>query len=206
MLLSVALHALALFVAPSLRDSYRRVEAWPGPIAARLVQPPSAVEPAVQPVPSPKPPPVAKAATRSPSRPMSPAPVAETPSAPGSPAAPAAPAAEAPAAPAARPGADTDADSIGRFRMQVIDAARAFNVYPRTARENSWEGRVDVRISFNREGRRTAIVVVRSSGYEILDRQAIETFTQAFVPVPPALRGKEFAFEIPMVFNLKDGR
>jgi TonB family protein len=49
-------------------------------------------------------------------------------------------------------------------------------------------------------------VVVRSSGHELLDKQAIDTVTKAFVPVPPALRGKEFAFDIPVIFNLKDAR
>jgi protein TonB len=72
--------------------------------------------------------------------------------------------------------------------------------------DNNWEGRADVRVSFGADGRRSSIGVVRSSGHEVLDRQAIDTVTKAFVPVPPALRGKEFAFEIPVIFNLKDAR
>lgn len=88
--------------------------------------------------------------------------------------------------------------------MQVIEAAIKFKRYPRAAMDNNWEGRADVRVTFGSDGRRASIVIVRSSGHEILDKQALDTVTKAFVPVPPALRGKEFAFEIPVIFNLKD--
>jgi protein TonB len=220
-LASIVLHGLMLF-GFSMKDASRRAAAAPAPIVARLVEPqaapakpepvaPPRVEvpppPAVKPIPSPKPPPVAKAAPTAPAQPAAPAPAppaAEPAPAPPSAApAPAAAAAQS-AAPAARPGADVDADSLGRFRMQVIEAAIKFKRYPRAALDNNWEGRADVRVTFGADGRRASIVIVRSSGHEILDKQAIDTVTKAFVPVPPALRGKEFAFEIPVIFNLKD--
>jgi protein TonB len=230
-LASVALHGLMLF-SFSMQDASRRAAATPAPIVARLVQPPPAPAapkpepPAPAPAEKPKPPPakaapVTKTAPKAPSpapvapvAPPPPAPVAAEPApaapppqaAPSAPAAPPAAAPAAPAAPAARPGADVDADSVGRFRMQVIEAAGRFKRYPRAAMDNNWEGRADVRVSFGADGRRSSIVVVRSSGHEVLDRQALDTVTKAFVPVPPALRGKEFAFEIPVIFNLKDSR
>jgi len=196
---SIALHAVALLIAPLLRDISRRIE-WPAPIVARLVelpQPPAAtpavepeVKPAVQPptmkpVPSPRPAPVVEAAPQAPSRPA--------------PAAPVAP------APAARPGAETDADSVGRFRLLVIEEARKLKRYPRAARDNNWEGRTRLRVAYGGDGRRSSIDVVRSSGHELLDREAIDTVGRTDVPVPPALRGKEFAFEIEMIFNLSEG-
>ena len=195
---SIALHAVALLIAPLLRDISRRIE-WPAPIVARLVelpQPPAAtpavepeVKPAVQPptmkpVPSPRPAPVVEAAPQAPSRPA--------------PAAPVAP------APAARPGAETDADSVGRFRLLVIEEARKLKRYPRAARDNNWEGRTRLRVAYGGDGRRSSIDVVRSSGHELLDREAIDTVGRTDVPVPPALRGKEFAFEIEMIFNLSE--
>jgi protein TonB len=222
-LASIVLHGLILF-GFSMKDGSRRATVAPGPIVARLVQPqaaparpepavPPRVEepqpPAVKPVPAPKPPPVAKAAPKAPAQPAVPAPAAPVPPAaepaasPPS-AAPAPAAAAQSAAPAARPGAEVDADSLGRFRMQVIEAAIKFKRYPRAAMDNNWEGRADVRVTFGADGRRASIVIVRSSGHEILDKQAIDTVTKAFVPVPPALRGKEFALDIPVIFNLKD--
>jgi len=226
-LASVALHGLMLF-SFSMQDASRRAAVTPGPIVARLAQPPPApapVEkppPVAKPAPAAKPPPVAKAAPKAPSPVPVPAPAAPAPPAPPAPvAAESAPAAPAPqsapsappasaapqaAAPAAQPGAQVDADSVGRFRLQVIEAAGRFKRYPRAAMDNNWEGRADVRVSFGADGRRSSIVVVRSSGHEILDKQALDTVTKAFVPVPPALRGKEFSFEIPVLFNLKDAR
>ena len=225
-LASIALHGLMLF-SFSMQHASRRAAAPPAPIVARLVQPqpaPVAAKPEpVAPLPVEKPPPVkaapvAKPAPKAPSpapvvpvapvAPAPPAPVAAepAPAAPAAESAPCAPAAPQAAAPAARPGADLDADSVGRFRLQVIEAAGRFKRYPRAAMDNNWEGRTDVRVSFGADGRRSSIVVVRSSGHELLDKQAIDTVTKAFVPVPPALRGKEFAFDIPVIFNLKDAR
>ena len=95
---SIALHAVALLIAPSLREISRRIE-WPGPIVARLVepqQPPAAapavepavkpeakpaVQPAIKPAPSPRPAPVVEAAPQAPSRPAPEAPVAPAPAA-----------------------------------------------------------------------------------------------------------------------------
>ncbi|HYT46938.1 MAG TPA: hypothetical protein VEL04_00830, partial [Burkholderiales bacterium] len=51
-----------------------------------------------------------------------------------------------------------------------------------------------------------ALNLKASSGYQILDQQALEMFRQATqaVPVPLALRGKEFAFEVRAVYGLED--
>ena len=224
---SVALHGLMLS-SFSMQDTSRRAAAAPAPIVARLVQPPPAPvarpEPvAPAPVEKPKPPPakaaaVTKAAPKppppapaAPAVPVAPAPAAPVavdpaPAAPSPQAAPSAPMAAAPAAPAARPGVEVDADSLGKFRLQVMEATGRFKRYPRAAMDNNWEGRAYVRVSFGADGRRSSVVVVRSSGHEILDRQAIDMVTKAEVPVPPALRGKAFAFEFPVDFNLTDAR
>jgi protein TonB len=204
----------------------RLVQPPPAPAVARpepaAPAPAAKPPPVAKPAPAAKPPPAAKAAPKAPSPAPAPPPAASTPPAPPAPApsepappaapapqsAPSAPAAPAapPAAAPARPGTEVDADSVGRFRLQVIEAAGRFKRYPRSAMDNNWEGRADVRVTFGADGRRSSIVVVRSSGHEILDKQALDTVTKAFVPVPPALRGKEFAFEIPVIFNLKDAR
>jgi protein TonB len=220
-LTSIVLHGLMLF-SFFMKDGSRRAAATPEPIVARLVQPqaapaapepvvPPAVKPAVnptvKPAPSPKPLPVAKAAPQAPAQPAAPAPTppaAEPAAAPPSAApAPAAAAAQS-AAPAARPGADADADSLGRFRMQVIEAALKFKRYPRAAMDNNWEGVAVVRLVFGADGRRASVTIARSSGHEILDKQALDTMTKAFVPVPTSLRGKEFTLEIPVIYNFKD--
>lgn len=211
-LVSIILHGLALLAAPMLRDSARRMAVWPAPIVARLAQPPPApakpeppaIEPAADPAPSPKARPVAKTAPKAPPEPAPAAAAAATPPAEPPPSTPAVPGAAPAASAAAAPADAIDADSLARFRMEVIEAARKVKRYPRAAQDNNWEGKASVRVSFGSDGRRTSIVIARSSGYEILDTQAIDTVTRAEVPVPPALRGKAFAFEIQIIFDLKD--
>lgn len=210
-LLSILVHGLVLLSAPRLNPASKRVEVWPLPIAARLVQPAPTPEPVMpeppapkpevsKPRPRPEPAPVAKAAAPE-QAPAAPA------TAPEPVATPAPSAVEAPqaAAPAPRAGAQSDADSIARFRLQVIEAAARYKRYPRVAQDNAWQGRAGVRVSFGADGRRSSVTVVRSSGYEALDRQALETVNQAEVPVPAALRGKQFAFDFDVIFDLKEG-
>lgn len=49
-------------------------------------------------------------------------------------------------------------------------------------------------------------VILRSSGFEVLDNQALEMVQQAApLPQPPeALRGREFTVMVPIVFKLND--
>ncbi len=74
------------------------------------------------------------------------------------------------------------------------------------ARENNWEGLVALRMEFGSNGRLAALSVTRTSGYDVLDKQAAEMFRNAAqaVPVPPLLRGKEFAVEVAAVYGLRD--
>jgi hypothetical protein len=69
---------------------------------------------------------------------------------------------------------------VARFRLDLISEAKRFRRCPPVALDNNWQGRADVRLTFDA--------------------------TQAFVPVPPALRGREFAVEIPVIFDVQDER
>jgi protein TonB len=89
--------------------------------------------------------------------------------------------------------------------LQLIDEARRHKRYPPLARENNWQGDVRVDVAIGANGRPT-VTLKGSSGYDVLDRQALEMFAQAAraVPVPPALRGKEFTLELRAVYGLED--
>lgn len=220
-LFSIVFHAALLLAFPGILERKKPVIA-PLPITARLVAPPPAVAPSAPPVEATKPPQPAKAApdtAKKPAPQVKPAPTPPSPAAePAQPAAapaPAAPAAAPAPAPAvtaraepqlvapAAPSAD-EAGMIARFRLDIISQAKRFKRYPRMAMDNNWEGRTDVRIVFGADGKRISTTIVRSSGHETLDRQALDTLSKAFVPVPAALRGKEFAVEIPVIYSLKD--
>ena len=216
---SVALHAAVLFGFPDLADTARRAASIPPQLIARLMEPePVAGKPA-PPAPSQTPPEKKKPAARlAKPVPQAEAPVAvpqaspvPAPPAPEKPAAvPAPPPVAAvepqPAAPTQPPAAQpSEALSRDQYRVQLIDEARRHKRYPPLARENNWQGDVRVAVAVGASGR-ASVTLRGSSGYEVLDRQALEMFAQAAraVPVPPALRGKEFSLEVRAVYGLED--
>ena len=137
-----------------------------------------------------------------PSVPVAPPPVAVEPPAP-QPAPP--PVAAVQSQPVPQPAQPPESLSRDQYRLQLIDEARRHKRYPPLARENNWQGDVRVDVAISANGRPT-VTLKGSSGYEVLDRQALDMFAQAArsVPVPPALRGKEFSFEVRAVYGLED--
>ena len=80
-------------------------------------------------------------------------------------------------------------------------------VYPPVARRNSWQGRVDVVVRFDHEGRLHALRIVRSSGYAILDQDALLTL-QKIGTIPQArtwLRGYSYDTQLPVLYRLTEG-
>jgi TonB family protein len=224
---SVALHALLLASFPDLVDTARRAASIPPQLIARLMEPPPPPAPPVEAVqpekpvakkepakPQPKPEPRLTLPKPAPAPAPAPPPVAEAPPkaipAPPPPvAAPAPQAAPAPApqaaAPVQAPAQPPDSLSRDQYRLQLIDEARRHKRYPPLARENNWQGDVRVGVAIGANGRPT-VTLKGSSGYEVLDRQALEMFAAAArtVPVPPPLRGKEFALEVRAIYGLED--
>jgi protein TonB len=205
---SVALHALVFVAVSERRYPAKPPEPSPGPIEARIAElpPPPAVEPEVpRSVPQKKSAPAARPETRPPAAAAETA-VPEPPAAPAEAALARAVARTGPGPPAAQPGtAAAEAGTLGQYRLQLIAAARRYKRYPPLARENNWEGNVVVGVAIAANGA-AAVTVKSSSGYQILDRQALEMFRRATqaVPIPPALRGREIAFEVRAVYGLED--
>jgi TonB family protein len=219
---SLALHALALFTMPQLADTARRAASIPPQIIARLMEPappaPQPVPPVDQPRIEPAPPkpkaakprterliavekPAPVAAPPAPERTVEPAPAAPPPP----PVAAVAPPTPAPAPVQAAPQPAPESLSRDQYRVQLIDEARRHKRYPPLARENNWQGDVRVGVTIGANGRPT-VTLKGSSGYDVLDRQALEMFTQAAraVPLPPALRGKEFTLDVRAIYDLED--
>jgi protein TonB len=226
-LASIVLHGMLLF-GISERERAPPVEPR-APIIARLVELPVAapaaavVPPQVEPVkprPQPKPArrkPVAKA---EPLAPPEPAPEASPPSpalevaspteaeaseappvlarADPGPAVPAAP------TPAAEPAEDPG--SLEKYRLQLYAVAPKYKHYPRIATDNNWKGLVALRMVMAPSGRIAWMTVTKTSGYDVLDQQALEMFRKAaeVVPVPPILRGKQFAVDVAADYYLTD--
>ena len=204
-LVSIALHALVLFGGlPVSRESLQE-PAVPPPLVTRLVELPQAAEqepprreeqkPAAprrevrkaeaakpRPEPSPAPPREAAALPQPESQPVeAPAAMAQSPSSP-------------------QPQVDSraaEASTAAQYRMQLIAyAQRNKPPYPRLARENNWAGEVTLEITLRADGQ-AELGLRRASGYEVLDRLALDTYQQALsaVPVPSALRGRQVKLE-----------
>jgi periplasmic protein TonB len=230
---SLALHALVLSIqVPLFRDAERA--APEPPLVAYLVEPapPAAAAPPPlqgekreppKPVAASKPKPKPKPKSKPPPKPIArakpePAPVVtappaeeaakqepiEAPAAPPAPPAPAAPPMVAYAPPAV-PASDP-ANELARYRQQLVAVAARHKRYPRIALDNGWTGDVVVRIEVAANGAVSSIKVKTSSGYEVLDAQALEMFGKAApqVAVPAPLRGKPFSVEVRAIYNLKD--
>ena len=97
-----------------------------------------------------------------------------------------------------------EASTAAQYRMQLIAyAQRNKPPYPRLARENNWAGEVTLEITLRADGQ-AELGLRRGSGYEVLDKLALDTYQQALraVPLPPALRGRQVKLE-PLRFSRK---
>jgi protein TonB len=99
-----------------------------------------------------------------------------------------------------------DEDLVARYRLQLIGAARRYKRYPRAAMDNQWEGAAEVAMVIGANGRILEMTISSSSGHQVLDQQAIDMFRKAkpLVPIPAALRGREFRVTLKAIYSLRD--
>ena len=215
---SIALHALLLLAFPGLRPSPHpddpqaltasfalRAEPAGAPSArapSESPERPREVRP-VMPIPEPASPAVAQVAE--PAAAPSPSP----PSAAQAPKSEASRVAELPPTEvAAKPlieGFDTGL--LDAYRLALIDAAKRYKRYPVQAMERGWQGRVEIRVVIGTDGMIRRTLVKTSSNYRILDDQALDMVKRgkSLTQIPPALRGREFTVDVPVIFELQTG-
>jgi protein TonB len=78
-------------------------------------------------------------------------------------------------------------------------------LYPRVAQMRGWQGMARVELKIDASGNVTSSSIAESSGFEILDKQALEMVRKASpLPLPPeALRGRDFTIVVPVAFKLE---
>lgn len=103
-------------------------------------------------------------------------------------------------------GGGPDADGIRSYRIGLAREARSHRRYPPLALERGWTGTAEIQVDVSRQGRARQILLARSSGHEILDREAVAMMSHAAASaaLPDSLRGQEFAVRLPVVFDLTD--
>jgi TonB family protein len=197
-LVSLALHAAVLWILPMLRSTQHHRPNATAAIVARLVEPqPAADQAFLTPLTEPKPTAVAQFVQKRQPQKRSETVVAVMPEVVVR-NSPAPVAIEQPQAP--------DAGTLAQYRLSLLGAARRFKHYPDAAVENNWQGKVEIRMLVGSSGEITALNLRASAGHEVLDQHALEIVERAksMATIPPALRGKEFAVDVPIVFSLRD--
>ncbi|MGH8750589.1 MAG: TonB family protein [Burkholderiales bacterium] len=94
-------------------------------------------------------------------------------------------------------------DGYGRTLSTLI--AR-YQRYPHVALLRSWQGTAQLQLIISGTGKMLSASVLRSSGFEVLDKQALEMVQRAapFPEPPQALREREVTVMVPIVFKLND--
>jgi protein TonB len=113
-----------------------------------------------------------------------------------------------PAVAAERPPVDgLDAGLLENYRLALIDAARRYRRYPLQAMDRGWQGRVEIRLVIGTNGTIKNATIKTSSRYPILDDQALQMVKKgkSLAQIPPALSGREFTVDVPVIFELQTG-
>ena len=104
------------------------------------------------------------------------------------------------------PVARNETDLLAGYGQTLSRAIARQQRYPRIAQMKGWQGTVEVALEVAPGTRLKQATVLRSSGFEALDRHALEMVRDA-APLPPApepLRSREFSVRVPIVFRLRD--
>jgi len=77
--------------------------------------------------------------------------------------------------------------------------------YPRRAQTLGWQGTTEVLVRMSADAKVKEVTVAKSSGYELLDEEAVEKVRRAkqLPPPPDGFKGREFTVMVPIVFRLE---
>lgn len=94
-----------------------------------------------------------------------------------------------------------------RLQARLQHSLRAYFDYPRIARHRGWEGRVEVGLRVEANGRLSDIRVLRTSGYAVLDRAALASVGRIHRLRGAAewLGGRPMDMVLPVQYRLIDG-
>ena len=107
---------------------------------------------------------------------------------------------------AAAPKDEVSPDGVRQYRLNLAHEARRFKRYPPLARQRGWEGVVIVLVSTVASGLVPQVSLGQSSGFELLDQEALELVSQAAhtATVPESLRNRQFGLTLPIHYRLDE--
>lgn len=100
-----------------------------------------------------------------------------------------------------------EAERLNHLQTLLRGALDRHFVYPPLARRHGWQGQVKLAVELNAEGRLQRLRVLRSSGYAILDHDALATLARIGA-LPEArvwLAGRGYQLELPVIYRLIEG-
>jgi len=97
-------------------------------------------------------------------------------------------------------------DALGEYAGTLGRAIAKHKQYPKIAQMRGWEGEVMLDLKLDGDGNVISANVRNGSGYEALDKQALEMVKKAspFPRPPEALRGRSFNITVPVSFKLEN--
>lgn len=100
--------------------------------------------------------------------------------------------------------ADID-NATDRYGNSLWSAISKHKKYPKIAQMRGWQGETIVELELDGSGKLKSKKIIQSSGYEVLDKQALEMVDKALpFPTPPeALRNSNFTITVPVPFKLE---
>jgi protein TonB len=106
----------------------------------------------------------------------------------------------------AAPSLDDIDDARGRYGNTLWSAIGKHKQYPRIAQMRGWQGEAVVELLLDGNGKLKSKKIIQSSGFESLDKQALDMVEKAApFPAPPeALRGSNFSIKVPIPFKLEE--
>ena len=99
--------------------------------------------------------------------------------------------------------------NVGALRQYCEEVKRKIEKekkYPNWAERNGYEGEVEIKFKILADGHVENVEIVNSSGYDILDNEAVRTIIQAapFPLIPRVLAKTYLWIKVPLVFKLEE--
>jgi len=104
----------------------------------------------------------------------------------------------------AKPDMARTEDALQKFAAVVRKKIESQKRYPEAAQTSGIEGRARVKVTILRDGKLENAEIIESSGYEILDKAALQSVQDAapFPPIPEALKRDTIQMSIRLNFRL----
>jgi protein TonB len=96
-------------------------------------------------------------------------------------------------------------DARGKYGNTLWGAISKHKQYPRIAQMRGWQGEAIVELLLDGNGKLKSKKIIQSSGFESLDKQALEMIEKAApFPAPPeALSDSNFSIKVSIPFKLE---